>query len=54
MLPNNRRNSEHKKLMQEGKLIYKIIGEFEKEEDARTYEDKLIQKYMNQKNIFSI
>ncbi|MGE7586491.1 hypothetical protein [Peribacillus sp. NPDC101480] len=41
----NRRNSEHRELMQEGKLAYKIIGEFENEVDARTYEAELIKKY---------
>lgn len=41
----NRRNSEHRELMQEGKLTYKIIGEFENEVDARTYEAELIQIY---------
>lgn len=41
----NRRNSEHRKLMQEGKLIYKIVGEFGIEEKARKYEAHLIKKY---------
>jgi hypothetical protein len=31
--------------MQEGKLVYKIVGEFDKEEEARTYESCLIKKY---------
>ncbi|MGI1801821.1 hypothetical protein ACRPLQ_25390 [Priestia sp. TRN 1309] len=41
----NRRNSEHKQLMQEGKIEYKFMGEFDREEDARNYEKELIKKY---------
>ncbi|MED4023647.1 hypothetical protein [Priestia aryabhattai] len=41
----NRRNSEHKQLMQSGKIEYKFVGEFDREEDARTYEMELIKKY---------
>ncbi|AWD65402.1 hypothetical protein C2I28_10320 [Priestia megaterium] len=41
----NRRNSEHKQLMQDGKIEYKFVGEFDREEDARNYERKLIKKY---------
>ncbi|GAB6259294.1 hypothetical protein [Peribacillus sp. N1] len=41
----NRRNSEHVHLMEEGKLEYRIVGEYEKVEDARKYEARLIQKY---------
>ncbi|MDM5197594.1 hypothetical protein QUF79_06135 [Fictibacillus enclensis] len=41
----NRRNSEHRQLMQDGKLMYKFVGEFDKEEDARKFEAELIQKY---------
>lgn len=41
----NRRNSEHKQLMQEGKIEYKFVGEFDREEDARNYEMELIKKY---------
>ncbi|MGG1272531.1 hypothetical protein ABE272_19205 [Priestia aryabhattai] len=41
----NRRNSEHKQLMQEGKIEYKFVGEFDREEDARNYEKELIKKY---------
>ena len=41
----NRRNSVHRKLMEEGKIEYKIVAEFEIEEDAREYEIQLINKY---------
>lgn len=41
----NRRNSEHKQLMRDGKIKYKFVGEFDREEDARSYEKKLIKKY---------
>ncbi|WHY87577.1 hypothetical protein QNH39_07035 [Neobacillus novalis] len=41
----NRRNSEHRRLMQEGKLLYKIVAEFSIEEEARQYEANLIKKY---------
>lgn len=41
----NRRNSEHKQLMQDGKIEYKFVGEFDREEDAREYEKELIKKY---------
>ncbi|MBO0996775.1 hypothetical protein IOC57_03230 [Bacillus sp. SD075] len=41
----NRRNSEHVHLMESGKLEYRIVGEYEKVEDARKYEAVLIQKY---------
>ncbi|MDW4511784.1 hypothetical protein R7236_25675 [Priestia megaterium] len=41
----NRRNSEHKQLMQDGKIEYKFVGEFDREEDARNYEKKLIKRY---------
>jgi hypothetical protein len=43
----NRRNSEHRKLMNEGKLQYKIVAEFEDEDEARRYEAKLISRYKN-------
>jgi len=43
----NRRNSEHKKLMEGGKLEYKFVGEFDQEEDARNYEMELILTYKN-------
>ncbi|RXY99175.1 hypothetical protein [Fictibacillus sp. S7] len=43
-----RRNSEHRQLMQDGKLMYKFVGEFDKEEDARKFEAELIQKYKKQ------
>ncbi|WP_254119016.1 hypothetical protein [Bacillus sp. FJAT-29790] len=39
----NRRNSEHRRLMQEGKILYKILAEFEIEEEARQYEANLIK-----------
>ncbi|MBK0009869.1 hypothetical protein IAE23_25700 [Bacillus sp. S35] len=41
----NRRNTEHKQLMQDGKIEYKFVGEFDREEDARNYEKELITKY---------
>ncbi|WP_026688803.1 hypothetical protein [Alteribacter aurantiacus] len=41
----NRRNSVHRELMEEGKIQYKIVEEFEIEEDAREYEVLLIDKY---------
>ncbi|MFD4819528.1 hypothetical protein [Peribacillus butanolivorans] len=41
----NRRNSEHVHLMESGKLEYRIVGEYEKVEDARKHEAVLIQKY---------
>ncbi|MEH7578714.1 hypothetical protein V7199_21710 [Priestia megaterium] len=41
----NRRNSEHKQLMQDGKIEYKFVGEFDREENARNYEMELIEKY---------
>ncbi|MFA1710515.1 hypothetical protein ACDX66_02250 [Peribacillus frigoritolerans] len=44
----NRGNLEHKKLMQEGKLTYKFLAEFETEKEARQYEAKLIRKYKKQ------
>lgn len=44
----NRRNLEHKKLMQEGKITYKIVAEFDTKEEARQYEAELIRKYKKQ------
>ncbi|WP_235728256.1 hypothetical protein [Metabacillus indicus] len=41
----NRRNKEHKQLMKDGKIEYKIIAEFDEEEAARNLEQKLIKKY---------
>lgn len=41
----NRRNSEHRQLMKDGILHYKIVAEFEIEEEARKYEAELIKKY---------
>lgn len=41
----NRRNPEHRRLMKEGKLKYRIVEEFEQEDEARKYESKLIQQY---------
>lgn len=41
----NRRNLEHKQLMREGKIEYKFVGEFTKEEDARQIEMRLIRHY---------
>ena len=44
----NRRNSQHKKLKEQGKIKYKIVEEYEKLEDARKQEIILIQKYKEQ------
>ncbi|USK65879.1 hypothetical protein [Peribacillus frigoritolerans] len=41
----NRRNSEHKQLMAEGKVTYKIVDEFREVGKAREYEAKLIKYY---------
>ncbi|MED3983483.1 hypothetical protein P4646_05260 [Peribacillus simplex] len=41
----NRRNSEHKQLMKEGKVTYKIVDEFREVGKAREYEAKLIKYY---------
>lgn len=41
----NRRNLEHKKLMKDKILHYKIVAEFEIEGEARKYEAELIKKY---------
>lgn len=41
----NRRNSVHRQLMQDGNIDYKIVGEFDKEEEARDFEVRLIKKY---------
>ncbi|WEG12241.1 hypothetical protein PU629_19305 [Pullulanibacillus sp. KACC 23026] len=41
----NRRNLEHKALMEQGKLDYIFVAEYEKEEDARRHEIELIKKY---------
>jgi hypothetical protein len=38
----NRRNSENKQLMMGGKLTYKFVGEFDKLDEARQLESKLI------------
>ncbi|WP_347941363.1 hypothetical protein AAEY33_03965 [Peribacillus simplex] len=41
----NRRNSEHKQLMAEGKVTYKIVDEFREVGKARDYEVNLIKYY---------
>jgi uncharacterized protein (DUF433 family) len=41
----NRRNSEHRQLMKDGNIDYKIVCEFDKVEEARRYEAQLIKKY---------
>ena len=41
----NRRNTEHKQLMRDGKIEYRFVGDFDREEDARNYEMELIKKY---------
>jgi hypothetical protein len=39
----NRKNTNYRKTMEEGHLDYKIVAEFEIEEDARKYESTLIK-----------
>lgn len=41
----NRLNVEHVSLMESGKLEYRFVNEYEKEEDARNHEAKLIREY---------
>ncbi|SFA81795.1 MULTISPECIES: hypothetical protein [unclassified Bacillus (in: firmicutes)] len=41
----NRRNTEHRQLMEQGKIVYKIVGEFEDLNEARKVEAKLIKRY---------
>ncbi|EJR98191.1 hypothetical protein [Bacillus mycoides] len=41
----NRRNSVHRQLMQDNNIDYKIVGEFDKKEEAREFEVRLIRKY---------
>lgn len=41
----NRRNLEHRRLMEEGKIKYVIVGEFDTREEARHKEVLLIRKY---------
>lgn len=41
----NRRNSVHRQLMQDGNINYKIVGEFDRLEEAREFEVRLIRKY---------
>ena len=41
----NRRNLEHRKLMEAGEIEYQIIGEYETREEARQKEILLIKKY---------
>jgi hypothetical protein len=41
----NIRNSEHRTLMEKGKLQYKIIAEFDDEDEARKYETTIIKSY---------
>ncbi|WP_191566214.1 hypothetical protein [Metabacillus idriensis] len=41
----NRRNTEHRQLMEQGKIDYKIIGEFDDLNEARKVEARLIKKY---------
>jgi hypothetical protein len=40
-----RRNIEHKQLMEEGKLTYNIVAEYNDIQDARKHEDNLILRY---------
>lgn len=41
----NRRNLEHRRLMEEGKIKYVIVGEFNTREEARKKEVFLIREY---------
>lgn len=41
----NRRNEEHRQLMEDGLIDYKIIAEFDKVEEARQYEAQQIKKF---------
>jgi len=41
----DRRNSVHRQLMKDGNIDYKIVGIFDKEEEARDFELRLIKKY---------
>ncbi|MGH0797642.1 hypothetical protein CN374_16155 [Bacillus cereus] len=41
----NRRNSIHRQLMQDGNINYKIVDEFDRMEEAREFEVRLIRKY---------
>lgn len=41
----NRRNSVHRQLMQDGNIDYKLVGEFDKVEEARDFEVRLIKEY---------
>lgn len=41
----NRRNSVHRQLMQDGNINYKIVSEFDRLEEAREFEVRLIRKY---------
>ncbi|MDA1958189.1 hypothetical protein [Bacillus cereus group sp. BcHK114] len=41
----NRRNLVHRKFMKDGNIEYKIIGEFDRLEEAKEFEVRLIRKY---------
>lgn len=41
----NRRNSIHRQLMQDGNINYKIVDEFDRMEEAREFEVRIIRKY---------
>ncbi|RLQ89999.1 hypothetical protein [Falsibacillus albus] len=41
----NRRNSDHRQLMKDGKIKYKFVREFDREEEARSFEFMLIRHY---------
>jgi hypothetical protein len=41
----NRRNTQHRMMMEEGKLQYKIIAEFDDEDETRKYEATIIKKH---------
>ncbi|MFB5197874.1 hypothetical protein ACE198_23695 [Neobacillus sp. KR4-4] len=44
----NRRNLEHRNLMEQGKVMYKIVAEFDTQGEARKIESQLIKKYKNE------
>jgi hypothetical protein len=41
----NRRNTQHRMMMEEGKIQYKIVAEFDDKDEARKYEAMIIKRY---------
>jgi hypothetical protein len=41
----NRRNTQHRMMMEEGKIQYKIVAEFDDKDEARKYEATIIKRY---------